>query len=121
MQLTQEVCLHCNDTQQCIVDQILVHADAAPTTSQNKVHLSNGAPSHGPDRNGGGGNEEGSSGRDNNGSSSSSSSNKEDRNDNGGGEGGNEDGFIRFLGLKISKDDLVTITLALAISYGIRW
>jgi hypothetical protein len=34
-------------------------------------------------------------------------------------EGG--DGYIRFLGLKISKDDLLTITLALVISYGIRW
>lgn len=31
------------------------------------------------------------------------------------------DGYIRFLGLNISKDDLLTITLALAISYGIRW
>jgi hypothetical protein len=36
------------------------------------------------------------------------------------GDGG-DDGYIRFLGLKISKDDLLTITLALAISYGIRW
>jgi 3-methyladenine DNA glycosylase Mpg len=34
---------------------------------------------------------------------------------------GGDDGFIKFLGLKISKDDLLTITLALAISYGIRW
>jgi hypothetical protein len=32
-----------------------------------------------------------------------------------------DDGYFRFLGLKISKDDLLTITLALAISYGIRW
>jgi hypothetical protein len=31
------------------------------------------------------------------------------------------DGYIKFLGLRISKDDLLTITLALAISYGIRW
>jgi signal peptidase I len=31
------------------------------------------------------------------------------------------DGYIKFLGLNISKDDLLTITLALAISYGIRW
>eukprot|EP00882_Tetradesmus_deserticola_P017784 GHRQ01019076.1.p1 GENE.GHRQ01019076.1~~GHRQ01019076.1.p1 ORF type:complete len:233 (+),score=80.62 GHRQ01019076.1:216-914(+) len=31
------------------------------------------------------------------------------------------DGYFRFLGLRISKDDLLTITLALAISYGIRW
>ncbi|KAF5842697.1 peptidase S24/S26A/S26B/S26C [Dunaliella salina] len=37
------------------------------------------------------------------------------------GGGGGDDGFIKFLGLKVSKDDLVTITLALAISYGIRW
>mgnify|MGYP001810733880 FL=1 len=36
-----------------------------------------------------------------------------------GGDG--DDGYFRFLGLKISKDDLLTITLALAISYGIRW
>lgn len=36
------------------------------------------------------------------------------------GDGG-DDGYIRFLGLKVSKDDLLTITLALAISYGIRW
>ena len=34
---------------------------------------------------------------------------------------GGDDGYFRFLGLKISKDDLLTITLALAISYGIRW
>eukprot|EP00955_Chlamydomonas_euryale_P048120 353876-Chlamydomonas_euryale.AAC.8 len=49
----------------------------------------------------------------------------------GGGEGGGggndrsqeqqQQEYYRFLGLKISKDDLVTITLALAISYGIRW
>lgn len=31
------------------------------------------------------------------------------------------DGYFKFLGLRISKDDLLTITLALAISYGIRW
>jgi signal peptidase I len=37
------------------------------------------------------------------------------------GDDGGDDGYIRFLGLKISKDDLLTITLALAISYGIRW
>jgi hypothetical protein len=36
-------------------------------------------------------------------------------------DGGGDDGYIRFLGLRISKDDLLTITLALAISYGIRW
>lgn len=35
--------------------------------------------------------------------------------------GGGDDGYFRFLGLKVSKDDLLTITLALAISYGIRW
>lgn len=29
--------------------------------------------------------------------------------------------YYSFLGLKISKDDLITITLALAISYAIRW
>lgn len=29
--------------------------------------------------------------------------------------------YIKFLGLKISKDDILTITLALAISYGIRF
>jgi hypothetical protein len=34
---------------------------------------------------------------------------------------GGDDGYIKFLGLKISKDDLLTITLELAISYGIRW
>lgn len=28
---------------------------------------------------------------------------------------------LQVLGLKISKDDLITITLAIAISYGIRW
>ncbi len=30
------------------------------------------------------------------------------------------DGYINFAGLRIAKDDLVTITLAIAISYGIR-
>lgn len=44
-----------------------------------------------------------------------------------GGEGGpgqqqaQEEQYWRVLGLKISKDDIVTITAALAISYGIRW
>jgi hypothetical protein len=33
----------------------------------------------------------------------------------------NENKYWRFWGLKISKEDLITITLALAISYGIRW
>jgi len=37
------------------------------------------------------------------------------------GGGGGDDGYYRFMGLKISKDDLLTIGLALAISYGIRW
>jgi hypothetical protein len=36
-------------------------------------------------------------------------------------QGGGDDGYYRFMGLKISKDDLLTIGLALAISYGIRW
>jgi signal peptidase I len=34
---------------------------------------------------------------------------------------GDEDKYFKVLGLKIGKDDIVTITLALAISYGIRW
>jgi signal peptidase I len=32
-----------------------------------------------------------------------------------------EDSYYSFLGLKVSKDDLVTIGLALALSYAIRW
>jgi len=41
---------------------------------------------------------------------------------NGGGSGASsEEGYWKFLGLKISKDDVFTITAALAISYGIRW
>ena len=39
----------------------------------------------------------------------------------GGDGGGGGDGYWKVLGLKISKDDVVTITAALAISYGIRW
>ena len=41
----------------------------------------------------------------------------------GGGNGSNgiSEGHWRVLGLKISKDDVITITAALAISYGIRW
>jgi hypothetical protein len=38
---------------------------------------------------------------------------------NGGGSEGT--GYWKILGLKISKDDVITITAALAISYGIRW
>lgn len=34
---------------------------------------------------------------------------------------GSDSDYIKFLGLKISKDDILTITLALAISYGIRF
>eukprot|EP00879_Flechtneria_rotunda_P002964 GHRR01003181.1.p1 GENE.GHRR01003181.1~~GHRR01003181.1.p1 ORF type:complete len:291 (+),score=83.30 GHRR01003181.1:106-978(+) len=33
----------------------------------------------------------------------------------------NDGRYYRFAGLTINKDDLLTITLALAISYGIRW
>ncbi len=32
-----------------------------------------------------------------------------------------DDGNFRFLGLTVSKDDVATITIALVISYGIRW
>lgn len=39
----------------------------------------------------------------------------------GGDSGGNQQQYYKFLGMKISKEDIVTITLALAISYGIRW
>lgn len=43
----------------------------------------------------------------------------------GGGGGGDDQStskdYFEFLGLKVSKDDLWTITLAVAISYGIRW
>lgn len=31
-----------------------------------------------------------------------------------------EEGYFNFLGLKLSKDDIITITIALVISYGIR-
>ena len=37
-----------------------------------------------------------------------------------GGGAGQEAGYLNFMGLKVSVDDLVTIFLALAISYGIR-
>jgi signal peptidase I len=41
--------------------------------------------------------------------------------ENGNSQSDSNDGYFRVFGLKISKDDLITITLAVAISYGIRW
>jgi signal peptidase I len=41
-----------------------------------------------------------------------------------GGSGGadeSQDAYYNIFGLRISKEDLVTIGLAVAISYGIRW
>ena len=59
------------------------------------------------------------------GSSSSGSSGSQGGQDSGSNRdsgGDNEEGsYFNFLGLRVSKDDLVTIGLALAISYGIRW
>ena len=63
-------------------------------------------------------------------SPSSTSVTSSDKGGNGGGDGkgggaggatGSSEGHWRFLGLKISKDDVFTITAALVISYGIRW
>jgi len=74
------------------------------------------------------------------GNNNSSSNNKSGGGGGGGGGGNNDDegsdeqrqggaeaaaaddpAYWSFLGLRVSKDDVVTITLAVAISYGVRW
>jgi hypothetical protein len=45
-------------------------------------------------------------------------------NDNKPGPGGDEprdEQVIEFLGLRLNQDDLVTIAIAVSLSYGIRW
>ncbi|GAX81217.1 hypothetical protein CEUSTIGMA_g8649.t1 [Chlamydomonas eustigma] len=53
--------------------------------------------------------------------SSSSSSQGGDSSSSSSSSSGDDDNYFKVLGLKIGKDDVITITLALAISYGIRW
>ena len=52
---------------------------------------------------------------------SSSSRDEKQQHRHQGKPGSDESKYWRFMGLKINKEDLITITLALAISYGIRW
>lgn len=64
-----------------------------------------------------------SSGSNNGNHSNNNGDNRSSTNTEASGSGGEQDKsqYFEVLGLKISKDDLITITLAVAISYGIRW